>query len=769
MKTNARHWFDWFASIVLIVAICTVAIRLRVTDWTGNLEVIEFLVLFGSILGVMLGASQFTSLAVQLFALNYTIFFVPWQLGLIIAKNISWDERILSLIGRLNFSINEVASNRPIQDPLLFLTTMALLFWILAITAGYQLARHGKPWGPVFMIGLSLAIIDFYTPYQAFRDRYSAFFVFLVLVLVARMYLLHSRRDWGEKGIAVDPEIGFDLGRTVAFSGLILVVMAWNVPTLVDALTPGTNIQRALARQWDSVRNRFQNAVAGLQNPVSVVSDYYGAELALGTGGAQGDEIVFNAQVVNGRPPGVRLYWRARSFDYFDGTQWKTSQESVRSVAANEWPYKYPAYESRLEIAINFYPNVSTLRNIYTVGMPLQIGHSTDVLADPQLDGTSDVLAVIANPPARGGELIRERAWVSSPTVVQLKATTSNYPADVKNRYLQLPANMSPRVFQLARDITAGLTNPYDQVMAITGWLRKNIDYQLTIPSVPQNRDILEWFLFDLKQGYCNYYATSEVIMLRSLGIPARLAVGYAEGESEQQATNFIVRRRDSHAWPEVYFEKYGWIEFEPTAAQPSTTIASGQAIDNGNLNRLPFSPGVTDEEPTPGSGGGGAPLPVEPVSPVTIFFVIGTPLVIGLLIALGLWLQRSGRLEFLKIPLPILVSAQMENRGIHPPQWLRRWATHARLSPMEQMFSRFGWMLFLLGRRSQASQTPAERVAEIIAAAPNTREPAQAFLEEYHRQEYSRKPGNLRTAQLANQRLWLEVFIGAFRRLVNG
>ena len=69
---------------------------------------------------------------------------------------------------------------------------------------------------------------------------------------------------------------------------------------------------------------------------------------------------------------------------------------------------------------------------------------------------------------------------------------------------------------------------------------------------------------------------------------------------------------------------------------------------------------------------------------------------------------------------------------------------------------------------RSQSSQTPAERVAEIIAAAPNTREPAQAFLEEYQREEYSRKRGNLRTAQLANQRLWREVAVGAFRRLVS-
>ena len=103
MKTHSRHWFDWFASVVLISALLTVAIRLRVTDWTGNLEVIEFLVLIGGVLGFLLGASFFSGLAGQLFAINFTIFFVPWQLGLIVAKTGPWDERLLNLIGVFRF------------------------------------------------------------------------------------------------------------------------------------------------------------------------------------------------------------------------------------------------------------------------------------------------------------------------------------------------------------------------------------------------------------------------------------------------------------------------------------------------------------------------------------------------------------------------------------------------------------------------------------------------------------------------------------------
>ncbi len=771
MKTNSR-WFDWFSAVVLVVAFGAVAIRLQVTNWTANLDVIGALVFIACILGLMLGASQFNRFASQLFALNFTIFFIPWQLGLLMGSHMNWDDRLLSLIGRLSYSINEVVSNRPIQDPILFISAMGILFWILSILAGYQLARNGKPWVPLFLMGLALAIIDFYTPYQANRDRYSGVFVFLVLLLVARIYLLRSRREWNDKGMAVDPEIGYDLGRTVAVSGLVLVMLAWNVPTVIDALTPGTEIQKELAKQWDSVRNRFQNAVAGLQNPVSVTSDYYGPELALGTGGSQGDEIVFSVFVPGGRPTGVRFYWRARSFDYYDGSQWTTTETTSSTIPANEWPFRYPNFSALTEVTINVTPNVNTMRNIYTAGVPLQISRQADVLSDTYSDGTSDVVALIANPPLHGGETFQVRSWVSTPTILDLKDSATNYPDYIKKLYLELPPNLSTRVTDLAKQITAGLSNPYDQTEAITDWLRKNIAYQIQIPPVPNNRDILDWFLFDLKQGYCNYYATAEVIMLRSLGIPARLAVGYAEGETQPGTNAFTVQRKDSHAWPEVYFSGYGWIEFEPTASQPQRVLPSGtpndaqSSGDTLNHGSTVGSGGVPTEEFPPITGPIG-PLPNQ--NSTEIALVVTIPLLIGLLIALFLWLKQSNRLKFLQIPLPVLVSNRLENRGITPPKWLRDWSNHIRLTPMEKLFSRVNWMLILIGRRPQPSHTPAERVNSLVSVAPEAKKTAYTFLDEYQKEEYSDQHGDYILAKNANQRLWIELAVSTIRRILSG
>ena len=117
-------------------------------------------------------------------------------------------------------------------------------------------------------------------------------------------------------------------------------------------------------------------------------------------------------------------------------------------------------------------------------------------------------------------------------------------------------------------EITTAYHNPYDKAAAITNYLRSEIEYAPSVSFPEGTVDRLEYFLFEGKQGFCNYYASAEVLMLRSVGVPARLAVGFAQGEPNLQRTFYTVRERDAHAWPEVYFPGYGWIEFEPTGNQ---------------------------------------------------------------------------------------------------------------------------------------------------------------------------------------------------------
>ena len=259
--------------------------------------------------------------------------------------------------------------------------------------------------------------------------------------------------------------------------------------------------------------------------------------------------------------------------------------------------------------------------------------------------------------------------------------------------------------------------------------------------------------------------------MLRSLGIPARLAVGYAQGKSEQGSNLYTVRRKDSHAWPEVYFDNYGWIEFEPTAAQPERDLPSGEVSSSSGASGLPLNPGLNlDEIPTdeaPPLTGPIGPLPDQNSAEAAAVTII--ILSLGLLIVLFFWLRRTKRLKFLEIPLPVLVTRNLENRGISPPKWLRDWSNHIRLSPMEKLFSQINWMLILLGHRPQPSQTPSERIDTLISAAPDAKTNAETFLAEYHKEEFSKQHGNYPLARIANRRLWREVAVSKLRRLFSG
>lgn len=136
----------------------------------------------------------------------------------------------------------------------------------------------------------------------------------------------------------------------------------------------------------------------------------------------------------------------------------------------------------------------------------------------------------------------------------------------IYSRYTQLPENLPKRVIELANSITAGEENNYDKVKAIEKFLSSNYPYTLKPKATPRGRDFVDYFLFDLKEGYCTYYATAMAILVRSIGIPARYVEGYILPPKPIEQNIYEVTNQNAHAWVEVYFEGIGWVPFEPTA-----------------------------------------------------------------------------------------------------------------------------------------------------------------------------------------------------------
>src|SRR3984885_12431439 len=159
---------------------------------------------------------------------------------------------------------------------------------------------------------------------------------------------------------------------------------------------------------------------------------------------------------------------------------------------------------------------------------------------------------------------------IAQPGPSEVRTASSDYPPEILLDYLQLPP-VDRRVIALAKEITASADNNYDKAAAIESYLRSNFGYTLQLPrTVP--RDPVANFLFERKQGHCEYFASSMAIMLRTLGIPSRVVNGFRTGEFNDLTSQYLVRASNAHSWVEAYFPNYGWISFDPTPAAPMQT-----------------------------------------------------------------------------------------------------------------------------------------------------------------------------------------------------
>jgi transglutaminase-like putative cysteine protease len=159
---------------------------------------------------------------------------------------------------------------------------------------------------------------------------------------------------------------------------------------------------------------------------------------------------------------------------------------------------------------------------------------------------------------------------IAVPTPAELRTAGRNYPAPLAAIYLRLPA-LDPRVARLASQITSSAGNDFDKAATVENYLRTRFGYTLELPATAV-KDPIANFLFDRKQGHCEYFASAMAVMLRTLGIPSRVVTGFRSDEFNDLTGNYVVRAKDAHAWVEAYFPGSGWHEFDPTPAAANGT-----------------------------------------------------------------------------------------------------------------------------------------------------------------------------------------------------
>lgn len=260
-------------------------------------------------------------------------------------------------------------------------------------------------------------------------------------------------------------------------------------------------------------------------------------------------------------------YWRSHAYDFYDGRTWTQSAPNEITILHREVGsvlFEIPTASGAPQPVgedtfVQTFYIVQPLPNLLFVG------------GDPQrLTLAVDEIVMDSTGGFRVGDPLQPGTVYSAISARQefdpatLRAAGTDYPPDLLTRYTQLPDTITPRTRQLAEDLTREAQTNYDKVIALREYLL-TIPYDYFPPPQAPNTDAVDQFLFVDKRGVCEQYASALVIMLRTLGIPARLVAGFGSGAYNQITGYYEVRASDAHAWVEVYFPGSGWVPFDPT------------------------------------------------------------------------------------------------------------------------------------------------------------------------------------------------------------
>jgi transglutaminase-like putative cysteine protease len=285
-------------------------------------------------------------------------------------------------------------------------------------------------------------------------------------------------------------------------------------------------------------------------------------------------------------------YWVGETFDTWQGESWTEAKRVQRPLQEGS-PFILPVSVGDAALGQSdlqtFYVTSATADLVFHAESADQLWFPTSKVFYSN-DGT------IVSPIGLGsGAIYTVESLVSAPTAAELRADTAlqALPPATQAEYEQLP-HPYPRVFALARSITARDTTTYDKVQSLISWIGSHTRYSLDIPPLPAGADTVNEFLFGNRVGFCEQISTSLAVMLRSLGIPAREAVGYVPGGYDPITDLWQVHADDAHAWVQVWFPGYGWQDFDPTAAVPAANPSPGAtALKDvaAALSRVPWLP----------------------------------------------------------------------------------------------------------------------------------------------------------------------------------
>ncbi len=657
LERTLRPNEGWIATVLLVINLVVVVWSVEQANWvaTPNLILVLFLAM---LTGLTLYRVPVWSIALLPVGLVIGLSTILWQLSSFSLDGVTVGGT-REVLERLELWLEAARTGSINIDGLPFGFALMTATWLTGFFGAWLFLRYSNFWG-VFVLGgiCLLSNLTFLPPNSAFH---LGFYLFTALLLVARIQAVRRKHEWERRSVKVDDHLaGLSLSDSFALTVLV-IILAFLVPVApkwaptndayesmrhplesieddFNRLFAGLPARRPLGfRIWDNVM-AFQGSIYPTTTQVLWVDSETEMYLKARTYSTYNGKGWLSEHTVT------------ESLGYTP----EFNQDSVDLLREEITYIVTPLYTSKKLFSSDYLLDVdqdvmietqaspvftidlSVLQDggtlpeyLQVIGMDMTkaIDESGPFISDLQLaqslpaqfrmdkvdreDGyvikVQFTEALPAIPKALSvtnkrrkfetGDPYQVTSAISRAEPEQLLNATTNYPVWISERYLQLPPNLPQRVRDLASRVTDGMETPYGKAKALEDYLRNNYPYNLRVDPPPFNADGVDHFLFTLGEGYSEYFASTMAVMLRTVGVPARLAVGYTTGDRIEHKPLFAVTDSHSHAWLEVYFPEYGWIPFEPTPGKslPGTSLAEGKVLDTEEGGLWHFDP--LDEE----------------------------------------------------------------------------------------------------------------------------------------------------------------------------